>query len=55
MKRVEENGDWTLMCPNECPGLSDVHGKDFEKLYKKYESKEREENLSRLKNFGLNF
>ena len=38
MQRVEENGDWTLMCPHECPGLSDTHGKKFEKLYKKYES-----------------
>ena len=38
MKRVEENGDWTLMCPHECPGLSDSYGKKFEKLYKKYES-----------------
>ena len=38
MKRVEENGDWTLMCPNECPSLSDTYGKKFEKLYKKYES-----------------
>ena len=38
MKRVEENGDWTLMCPNECPGLPDTHSKEFEKLYKKYES-----------------
>ena len=38
MKRVEENGDWTLMCPNECPGLPDTHSKDFEKLYKKYEA-----------------
>ena len=38
MKRVEENGDWTLMCPNECPGLSETYGKKFEKLYKKYES-----------------
>ena len=38
MKRVEDNGDWTLMCPNECPGLSDIYGKKFEKLYKKYES-----------------
>jgi len=37
MKRVEENGDWTLMCPNECPGLSETYGKDFDKLYKKYE------------------
>jgi len=38
MKRVEENGDWTLMCPHECPGLSNTHGKNFEKLYTKYES-----------------
>ncbi|TVR37130.1 MAG: ribonucleoside-diphosphate reductase subunit alpha [Cryomorphaceae bacterium] len=37
MKRVEENGDWTLMCPNECPGLSDCHGEEFEKLYLRYE------------------
>ena len=41
MKRVEENGDWTLMCPNECPGLSDTYGKKFERLYKKYESEGR--------------
>lgn len=38
MKRVKENGDWTLMCPNECPGLSDVWGDKFEELYTKYES-----------------
>ncbi|MGB0166912.1 MAG: ribonucleoside-diphosphate reductase subunit alpha [Luteibaculum sp.] len=38
MKRVEENGEWTLMCPNECPGLSDAHGEEFEKLYTRYES-----------------
>lgn len=37
MKRVEENGEWTLMCPHECPGLSDCHGEEFEKLYTKYE------------------
>ena len=37
MKRVETNGTWTLMCPNECPGLSDVHSKEFEALYTKYE------------------
>lgn len=37
MKRVKENGDWTLMCPHECPGLSDTHSADFEKLYTKYE------------------
>ncbi len=37
MKRVEDNNEWTLMCPHECPGLSDTYGKKFEKLYKKYE------------------
>lgn len=37
MKRVEMNGDWTLMCPNECPGLADCYGEEFEKLYTKYE------------------
>ena len=38
MERVKNNGDWTLMCPNECPGLSDVYGNDFVDLYTKYES-----------------
>jgi len=38
MKRVEENGDWTLMCPNECPGLTDSWGDEFEALYTKYEA-----------------
>lgn len=37
MKRVEENGDWTLMCPNECPHLYDTYGDEFEKLYVGYE------------------
>jgi len=37
MKRIQEDGDWTLMCPAECPGLSDVHSEEFEKLYLKYE------------------
>ena len=38
MKRVEANGDWTLMCPNECPGLSDCWGPKFEALYEGYEA-----------------
>lgn len=38
MKRVKENGTWSLMCPNECPGLSDTWGEEFENLYTKYES-----------------
>jgi ribonucleoside-diphosphate reductase alpha subunit len=37
MKRVEANEDWTLMCPNECPGLSDTYGAAFEELYTRYE------------------
>jgi len=37
MKRVQNNEMWTLMCPNECPGLADCHGEDFEALYTKYE------------------
>jgi ribonucleoside-diphosphate reductase alpha subunit len=41
MKRVESNGDWTLMCPNECPGLSDTHSAEFEALYTKYEAEGR--------------
>lgn len=39
MKRVEENGNWSLFCPNEAPGLSDNYGEVFEKLYEEYEAK----------------
>jgi ribonucleoside-diphosphate reductase alpha chain len=41
MKRVEENADWTLMCPNECPGLYDVYGEEFEALYTSYEAQNK--------------
>jgi ribonucleoside-diphosphate reductase alpha chain len=41
MKRVEENGDWSLFCPNEAPGLGDCWGQDFERLYEKYEREGR--------------
>jgi len=37
MKRVEEDSTWTLMCPNECTGLYDCYGEEFDKLYIKYE------------------
>ena len=37
MKRVEDNEEWSLFCPHECPGLSDVYGDEFEALYTKYE------------------
>lgn len=38
MERVKNNEDWSLCCPNECPGLSDVYGKAFQSLYEKYEN-----------------
>ena len=41
MKRVEENGTWSLFCPNEAPGLADCWGEAFEKLYTKYEEEGR--------------
>ena len=39
MKRVQEDGNWTLMCPNECPGLYDVYGEEFETMYTDYENR----------------
>jgi len=38
MNRVKSDGLWTLMCPDECPGLSDVYGEEFEALYTQYET-----------------
>jgi ribonucleoside-diphosphate reductase alpha chain len=38
MKRVEEDTTWTLMCPNECPGLDNLYGEEFEALYTSYEA-----------------
>jgi ribonucleoside-diphosphate reductase alpha subunit len=38
MKRVKDNGNWTLMCPDTCRGLHDLYGKEFEELYEKYEN-----------------
>lgn len=37
MKRIKQNGNWSLFCPNECPGLYDAYGDEFEALYEKYE------------------
>ena len=37
MKRVENNEEWTLFCPNEAPGLAECYGEEFERLYEKYE------------------
>jgi ribonucleoside-diphosphate reductase alpha chain len=41
MKRVEDNAEWSLFCPNEAPGLSDCWGEEFEALYTKYEKEGR--------------
>jgi ribonucleotide reductase alpha subunit len=41
MERVHTNDDWSLMCPDECPGLSEAVGEDFNTLYTKYESEGR--------------
>ena len=41
MERVKTDGTWTLMCPDECPGLSDVYGDEFKTLYEKYEDSGR--------------
>jgi len=41
MQRVEADENWTLMCPNECPGLSDVYGDEFKLLYERYEAENK--------------
>ena len=41
MKRVENNEDWCLMCPDQSPGLVDVYGKEFDDLYKSYEARSK--------------
>ena len=41
MERIKGDGNWTLMCPDECPGLADLYGDDFKELYEKYESSGR--------------
>ena len=38
MERVKENAKWSLLCPHECPGLSEVYGDKFKELYTKYET-----------------
>ena len=41
MKRVEEDGVWSLFCPDECPELTETYGEEFEKLYLKYEKEKK--------------
>ena len=41
MKRVEQNGEWSLFCPNEAPNMHEVYGAEFEELYTRYEKEGR--------------
>ena len=41
MERVQTDTEWTLMCPNECPGLFECHSEEFEALYHKYEAENK--------------
>jgi len=41
MRRVEADAEWSLFCPSEAPGLADVYGEEFEKLYEGYEAEGR--------------
>ena len=45
MERVSKGGEWTLMCPDQCPNLSDVYGDDFKQLYERYEKEGRGEKV----------
>lgn len=49
MERVEQDGEWTLMCPHQCPGLADCHGDEFRHLYEQYESEGRGRKVSAQK------
>jgi len=42
MNRVKTNAEWSLFCPDECPGLSDVYGDEFDQLYVRYETEGRQ-------------
>ena len=55
MKRIEENASWTLMCPNECPGLYDCHGDEFENSISSTKKRAKEEKQFKLENFGIKF
>lgn len=46
MERVQKQENWTLMCPNQCPGLTNVYGDDFRTLYTKYEAEGRGKTIS---------
>ena len=41
MEQVQSDGEWYLMCPDECPGLNEVYGEDYKELYWKYVEEKR--------------
>jgi ribonucleoside-diphosphate reductase alpha chain len=54
MKRVEEDGVWSLMCPNECPGLDELWGEAFETAYTTYEEQKKyRKQMSAKKLWGM--
>ncbi|KAK6125742.1 hypothetical protein DH2020_040516 [Rehmannia glutinosa] len=59
MQRVQSNGQWSLFCPSESPGLADCWGEEFEALYTKYERedtcnrKSNQQNLGTIKSSNL--
>jgi ribonucleotide reductase alpha subunit len=53
MKKVENNEDWALMCPHECPGLADCHGEEFEVLYNKYVTENKHRKMINARDLWL--
>jgi len=53
MERIKVNGKWTLMCPDECPGLADVYGDEFVALYTKYEQEGRGRSIVNARDIWL--
>ncbi|KAJ1429730.1 Ribonucleotide reductase large subunit, C-terminal [Sesbania bispinosa] len=50
MKRVQSNGQWSLFCPSEAPGLADCWGEEFEKLYHRYEKEGKAKKVVQAQN-----
>ena len=46
-QRVEANGEWSLFCPSEAPGLADCWGAEYEALYAQYEAEGRAKKVIR--------
>tara|TARA_B110000305_G_C19464583_1_gene656967 strand:- start:4325 stop:6808 length:2484 start_codon:yes stop_codon:yes gene_type:complete len=53
MERVKANKEWSLMCPDECKGLSDVYGEEFERLYCHYEKNNKQKRTIKARDLWL--